>query len=132
MPAALESITDGTEFVNRLPEFDAEFDKLREEAAKEGAVLRFVGVVDVEKNLVSADLVKCVFLVYASSRGAHDVVRHRYPTTHPFATSLGGSDNIIMFHSERYSPRPLIVQGAGAGAAVTAMGVMSDLLKLVL
>jgi homoserine dehydrogenase len=54
----------------------------------------------------------------------------RYPTSHPFATSLGGSDNIIMFHSARYSPRPLIVQGAGAGAAVTAMGVMSDLLKL--
>ncbi len=54
----------------------------------------------------------------------------RYPTSHPFATSLGGSDNIIMFHTERYSPRPLIVQGAGAGAAVTAMGVMSDLFKL--
>lgn len=34
-----------------------------------------------------------------------------------------------MFHTERYSPRPLIVQGAGAGAAVTAMGVLSDLLK---
>jgi len=54
----------------------------------------------------------------------------RYPTTHPFATSLGGSDNIIMFHTERYGARPLIVQGAGAGAAVTAMGVLSDLLKL--
>jgi len=54
----------------------------------------------------------------------------RYPIDHPFATSLGGSDNIIMFHTERYSPRPLIVQGAGAGAAVTAMGVLGDLLKL--
>ena len=56
----------------------------------------------------------------------------RYPVTHPFATSLGGADNIMMFHTERYSPRPLIVQGAGAGAAVTAMGVMGDLFKLVL
>lgn len=55
---------------------------------------------------------------------------YRYPIDHPFATSLGGSDNIIMFHTERYSPRPLIVQGAGAGAAVTAMGVLGDLLKL--
>jgi len=55
----------------------------------------------------------------------------RYPVDHPFATSLGGSDNIIMFHTERYSPRPLIVQGAGAGAAVTAMGVLGDLLKLI-
>ncbi|KAJ7913915.1 hypothetical protein B0H13DRAFT_2004041 [Mycena leptocephala] len=56
--------------------------------------------------------------------------RARYPITHPFATSLGGSDNIIMFHTERYGARPLIVQGAGAGAAVTAMGVLGDLLKL--
>lgn len=55
----------------------------------------------------------------------------RYPTSHPFATSLGGSDNIIMFHTERYGARPLIVQGAGAGAAVTAMGVLGDLFKLV-
>jgi homoserine dehydrogenase len=56
---------------------------------------------------------------------------NRYPKTHSFATSLGGSDNIIMFHTERYGARPLIVQGAGAGASVTAMGVMSDLLKLI-
>lgn len=55
----------------------------------------------------------------------------RYSTSHPFATSLGGSDNIIMFHTERYGARPLIVQGAGAGAAVTAMGVLGDLYKLV-
>ena len=59
-----------------------------------------------------------------------DGENYRYPKTHPFATSLGGSDNIIMFQTERYGPRPLIVQGAGAGAAVTAMGVLSDLLKL--
>ena len=58
-----------------------------------------------------------------------ELTRCRYPKTHAFATSLGGSDNMIMFHTERYSPRPLIVQGAGAGAAVTAMGVLSDLLK---
>lgn len=51
--------------------------------------------------------------------------------THPFVTALSGSDNIIMIHTERYSPRPLVVQGPGAGAAVTAMGVLGDLLKLV-
>ena len=55
---------------------------------------------------------------------------HRYPVTHPFATSLQGSDNIIAFHTKRYPVRPLIVQGAGAGAAVTAMGVLGDVLKL--
>jgi len=55
---------------------------------------------------------------------------HRYPNTHPFAASLQGSDNIIAFYTKRYPVRPLIVQGAGAGAAVTAMGVLGDVLKL--
>jgi homoserine dehydrogenase len=61
---------------------------------------------------------------------AYTNVLSRYPANHAFATSLQGSDNIIAFHTKRYGARPLIVQGAGAGAAVTAMGVMSDLLKL--
>ena len=62
----------------------------------------------------------------------------RYDFDHAFATALKGSDNIISFHTKRfvhlystrpvcethlrYSPRPLIIQGAGAGADVTAMG----------
>lgn len=111
IPSELESVTDGDTFMQRLPAFDAKIAKLREDAATEGCVLRYVGIIDVENKVVKAGLEK-------------------YPKTHAFATSLGGSDNIIMFHTERYSPRPLIVQGAGAGAAVTAMGVMSDLLKL--
>ncbi|KAL1660650.1 homoserine dehydrogenase-domain-containing protein [Schizophyllum commune] len=112
IPAPLEGVKTGDEFVTRLPEFDGEFTGLREEASKAGEVLRFVGVVDAVKGEVKAGL-------------------ERYSSTHPFATALGGSDNIIMFHTERYSPRPLIVQGAGAGAAVTAMGVLADLLRLV-
>ncbi|KAJ7214739.1 homoserine dehydrogenase-domain-containing protein [Mycena haematopus] len=112
IPPALENIPTGDEFIARLPEFDDHFAKMRADASAEGKVLRFVGVVDVVNGKVKAGLEK-------------------YPTTHPFATSLGGSDNIIMFHTERYGARPLIVQGAGAGAAVTAMGVLGDLLKLV-
>ncbi|KAG6830382.1 hypothetical protein H0H92_001019 [Tricholoma furcatifolium] len=112
IPKPLEDIPTGDEFIDRLPEFDEEFAKLRAEASKEDKVLRFVGVVDVEGGVVKAGLEK-------------------YSTSHPFATSLGGSDNIIMFHTERYGARPLIVQGAGAGAAVTAMGVLGDLFKLV-
>jgi len=116
IPSELSSLTtspsSADEFVHRLAEFDSNFDTMRSDALKEGSVLRYVGVIDVTAGLVKADLEK-------------------YPKTHPFATSLGGSDNIIMFHTERYGARPLIIQGAGAGAAVTAMGVMSDLLKLV-
>ncbi|KAF8650906.1 hypothetical protein AX16_005053 [Volvariella volvacea WC 439] len=111
IPPALEGIPTGDEFLARLPEFDSEFSKLRTEASQESKVLRFVGVVDVTGGQVRAGLEK-------------------YPSDHPFATSLGGSDNIVMFHTERYGARPLIIQGAGAGAAVTAMGVLGDLLKL--
>ncbi|CAK5274706.1 unnamed protein product [Mycena citricolor] len=112
IPAELEGIPTGDEFIARLPEFDERFAKMRADASADGQVLRFVGVVDVVTGQVRAGL-------------------ERYPTSHPFATSLGGSDNIIMFHTERYGARPLIIQGAGAGAAVTAMGVMSDLLRVI-
>lgn len=54
----------------------------------------------------------------------------RYASSHPFAASLSGSDNIIAFHTSRYSARPLIVQGSGAGADVTAMGVVADIIKV--
>ena len=133
IPPELDGIESGDEFIRRLPEFDAHYEKLRADASKEGKVLRYAGVIDVGTGVIKADLEKCV--LFASHLLPHradaDAVWDRYPVTHPFATALGGSDNIIMFHTERYGARPLVVQGAGAGAAVTAMGVMSDLLKLV-
>ena len=52
-----------------------------------------------------------------------------YPKDHPLALAKG-SDNIIAFTTKRYSKTPLVVQGPGAGADVTAMGVFSDILKL--
>jgi len=52
-----------------------------------------------------------------------------YPQSHPF-TALEGSANVVAFTTERY-PNPLVIQGAGAGAAVTAMGVFGDLLRVV-
>ena len=60
VPDALASVSSGSDFVDRLPEFDAEFEKLKSQAREEGSVLRFVGVVDVEKGLVKADLEKYV------------------------------------------------------------------------
>ena len=48
---------------------------------------------------------------------------------HPIAATKG-SDNIIAFTTKRYAHTPLVVQGPGAGADVTAMGVFSDILKL--
>ena len=43
---------------------------------------------------------------------------------------LRGTDNMIVFQSERYDSRPLVVSGPGAGIDVTAMGVMGDILRI--
>ena len=58
IPPELEGIPTGDEFIARLPAHDAQFAKLREEASKEGKVLRFVGVVDVQGGEVRAGLEK--------------------------------------------------------------------------
>jgi len=53
----------------------------------------------------------------------------KFDRSHAIA-SLKGSDNIISFYTKRYGANPLIVQGAGAGGEVTAMGVTGDLLRV--
>lgn len=110
-PPALADVASGEEYVQRLPEFDGDYDKLNQEAFNNGSVLRYVGVIDVKKGEIKASL-------------------ETYPKDHPFASSLSGSDNIVAFHSKRYSARSLLVQGSGAGAEVTAMGVVADLIKI--
>ena len=82
-------------------------DRLKQAAAR-GAVLRYVGTL--EHGRARAGL-------------------KEYPRTHPVA-SAKGSDNLIAFSTKRYARTPLVVQGPGAGADVTAMGVFSDILKL--
>jgi homoserine dehydrogenase len=111
IPQELANIATGDEFVHRLPEFDAHYETMRKEAFEAGQVLRYVGVIDAKKSTVRCGLEK-------------------YPFSHPFASSLGGSDNIISFISARYHKRPLIVQGSGAGADVTAMGVVADCIRV--
>lgn len=109
IPKPLESIQSSDEFMQKLPEYDHELAALKNEAAKEGKVLRFVGKVDFPTNTVSVSVEK-------------------YDLSHPFA-SLKGSDNVVSIKTERY-PSPLIVQGAGAGADVTAAGVLADAIKI--
>ena len=48
---------------------------------------------------------------------------------HPFY-NLSGSDNIVLFFTDRYSVQPLIVKGAGAGADVTASGIFADVIRI--
>jgi homoserine dehydrogenase len=110
IPKELESCSSGDEFLQRLPEFDGQMDQLKQEAEKEGKVIRFVGSVDVPNNKVKVGLEK-------------------FDKSHPIA-ALKGSDNIIAFYTKRYGDNPLIIQGAGAGGDVTAMGVTADLIKV--
>ena len=50
------------------------------------------------------------------------------PSEHMFC-QLEGSDNVVMLRTDRYAERPLVIQGAGAGADVTAMGVFADIMR---
>lgn len=110
IPRELESCKSGDEFLQRLPEFDEDMEKLKQEAVHEGKVVRFVGSIDVAKKEVKVGLEK-------------------FEHSHPIA-ALKGSDNIISFYTKRYGNNPLIIQGAGAGGEVTAMGVTGDLIKV--
>lgn len=109
IPSALESVASSDEFMQKLPNYDDELKQLKLEAAKENKVLRFVGKVDFPSNVVSVGIEK-------------------YDYSHPFA-SLKGSDNVISIQTKRYT-NPLVIQGAGAGAAVTAAGVLADVIKI--
>ena len=48
---------------------------------------------------------------------------------HPFY-NLQGKDNIVMLYTNRYAEQPMVIQGAGAGAEVTAAGVFADIIRI--
>ncbi len=108
MPATLRDCTID-EYLDRLPEFDGDMQRTLEEARAAGQVLRYVG-------RLTAD-------------GRATVGVERLPSGHSFA-NMALTDNIVRFVTTRYSDNPLIVQGPGAGPAVTAGGVFGDLLRL--
>jgi len=108
VPDALQGC-DVDEFLERLSEFDTPMVERLERARSAGQVLRYVGSVDVEGHAK-------VGVVQA-------------PLEHPFA-NIALTDNIVRFETERYDQNPLIVQGPGAGPAVTAAGVFADLLRV--
>lgn len=93
IPAELESVKSAEEFMERLPEFDHSMDEIKNEAVKEGKVVRFVGSIDAAKKVVKVGFEK-------------------FDKGHPIA-ALKGSDNIVSFYTERYGANPLVVQGAG-------------------
>ncbi|MCF7568582.1 bifunctional aspartate kinase/homoserine dehydrogenase I [Sabulilitoribacter arenilitoris] len=61
--------------------------------------------------------------------GKASVGLQEIPVAHPFY-NLKGSDNIVMFYTERYPEQPMIIKGAGAGADVTASGLFADIIRI--
>ena len=110
IPKSLESSPTPQDFLSKLPEFDKDMDKIKNDAEAQGKVVRFVGKIDVIKGEVKVGL-------------------ESFEPGHPIA-GLTGADNLVAFHTERYSSSPLVVQGGGAGGAVTAMGVAADFIRV--
>ena len=61
--------------------------------------------------------------------GKANVGLQEIPAQHPFY-NLEGSDNIVLFFTDRYPENPLIIKGAGAGADVTASGIFADIIRI--
>ena len=95
-------------FLNRLPDADAPWEQRIREAHDRGTVLRYRATVTKREARVG------IVAVDASSSLA----------------SLAGTDNHFSFTTRRYRANPLVITGPGAGAAVTAAGVLNDILKL--
>jgi homoserine dehydrogenase len=96
------------ELFSRLEGRDADMAAAVQAAADKGEVLRFVARVESSEIVVG-------------------------PASVPKSSPLGGlegSDNMIVFTSDRYADRPLVVSGPGAGIDVTAMGVLGDILRI--
>ncbi|GAB4496195.1 MAG: bifunctional aspartate kinase/homoserine dehydrogenase I [Saprospiraceae bacterium] len=108
LPHAALAVRTVEEFFEELKKHDADFENLRKQAENEGKVLRFV----------------------AKLEGSHaSISLQAYDQSHPFYF-LSGSDNMVVFTTERYRERPLVVRGPGAGAEVTAAGVFAEVIGM--
>ena len=105
-----QPLFDGTldEFWRNLPSVDADFERERKSLEAANQRWRFVAKLEHGKGKVSLEK------VYAH---------------HPFY-DLEGSNNIILITTERYNQYPMLIQGYGAGASVTAAGVFADIMSI--
>ena len=96
------------EFWKNLPSLDADFEARRAVLEKENKVWRFVAKFENGRGSVSLE---------------------EYNRDHSFYV-LEGSNNIVLLTTERYNEYPMLIQGYGAGASVTAAGVFADIMSL--
>lgn len=96
------------EFWKKVPSLDADFESRRQKLEDENKRWRFVAKLENGKGSVSLQEVD---------------------SKHPFY-GLEGSNNIILLTTERYKEYPMMIQGYGAGASVTAAGVFADIMSI--
>ena len=107
LPAACLQAPSIPAFFRALEAADDYFEQRRREAEAAGKVLRFVATLE---------------------NGQATIGMQEVEQAHPFF-SLSGSDNMIVFTTERYRERPLVIKGPGAGSEVTAAGIFAEIIK---
>jgi aspartokinase/homoserine dehydrogenase 1 len=108
LPASCMAAESVADFYKELENNAGYFEGLKNKAAADHKVLRYIGKMEAGKVSINLQMVD---------------------ENHPFFT-LSGSDNIISFTTNRYKDRPLVVKGPGAGAEVTAAGVFADIINV--
>lgn len=108
LPQQCLNAPDNKAFFESLIQYSDHFEAILEKADRENAKMKYVAQLENGKAKVGIQLVK----------EGHDFY------------NLEGSDNIILFYTNRYKEQPLIVKGAGAGADVTASGIFADIIRI--
>lgn len=108
LPAACMSTTNNDAFFASLKEHARHFESILAEANQKESRLKFVAQFENGKASVGLQFI---------------------PKDHPFY-NLEGKDNIVLFYTDRYVDQPLLIKGAGAGAAVTASGIFADVIRI--
>jgi aspartokinase/homoserine dehydrogenase 1 len=108
LPKECMETTNSDDFFKSLIKYAAHFDNLLAEAKAKNSRLKFVASFENGKASVGLQFI---------------------PSDSPFY-NLEGKDNIVQFYTDRYVDQPLLIKGAGAGAAVTASGIFADVIRI--
>jgi bifunctional aspartokinase / homoserine dehydrogenase 1 len=108
LPIDCMNTTNNDDFFKSLITNASHFENLLAEAKSKNSRLKFVATFEDEKARVGLEFI---------------------PQESPFY-NLEGKDNIIQFYTDRYIDQPLLIKGAGAGAAVTASGIFADVIRI--
>jgi aspartokinase/homoserine dehydrogenase 1 len=108
LPKESLDTTNNEDFFASLIKYEDDFQKTYKEATDNNSKLKYVAQFE---------------------DGKASVGLQQIPKGHDFY-NLEGSDNIVLFYTERYPNQPMIIKGAGAGAAVTASGIFADIIRI--